>query len=367
MWLIDAFSLYLYGLKSLGAALLRRQQIDVVGLYGVLVLLPAKLPSTLKGKGVTKRQRLMKNVQGAADDNPSALWLRLVRAYQSLLTALRKYPAGKVSRLLPFCLLMSGCAMARNTMPTTAFFYGSPVPVAALSQFDRVVVEAENVKDLDGLRASGSDVFAYVSVGEAESWRTSSRALPKDLFLGTNIAWNSRIADLTQPGWRDYLIEQRMAQLWGSGYRSFFLDTLDSYQLVAKNPDEQLAQSKALVELIRAMHQRFPGVKLLFNRGFAVLPEAGPLAAGLVAESLFQSWNPMTQQYMPVADNDRNWLLTRLNDAHLRYGLPITVIDYVSPDKPELAQETARQITALGFTPWVSTPGLDMIGVGVEK
>ncbi|ABM36961.1 putative signal peptide protein [Polaromonas naphthalenivorans CJ2] len=251
--------------------------------------------------------------------------------------------------------------------PSTAFFYGTPVPVLALSKFQRIVVEAENIKNPDGLRVAGADVFAYLSVGEAEGWRASSRALPKHLFMGANMAWQSRIADLTQPGWRDFLIEVRMARLWADGYRGFFLDTLDSYEIVAKSPDARKAQAKALVEIIRAMHQRFPGVKLLFNRGFAVLPEAGPLAVGLVAESLFQSWNPTTKEYESVSEQDRNWLLARLNHAHLRYGLPITVIDYVPPDKPDLAQETARQITALGFASWVATPGLDMISIGVKK
>ena len=278
--------------------------------------------------------------------------------------ALRNGLSFRLLALLPSCLLAYGCAM--KPPPSTAFFYGSPIPVLALSKFERVVVEAENVKDLAGLRVEGADVFAYVSVGEAEGWRATSSALPEELFMGHNVAWHSRIADLTQPGWRDYLIEQRMARLWGEGYRAFFLDTLDSYQIALKDPEAQDAQAKALVEIIRAMHRRFPGVQLLLNRGFAVLPEAGPLAAGLVAESLFQRWNPMAQAYERVSDEDHDWLLARLKQASSR-RLPITVIDYVPADQPELARETARKIAALGFAAWVSTPGLDMISAGAVQ
>lgn len=270
----------------------------------------------------------------------------------------------KVATLLPFSLAEYG-ARARYSPPSTAFFYGSPIPVVALSKFQRVVVEAESIDDLGDLRIAGSDVFAYVSVGEAEGWRATSRSLPEELFLGRNTAWLSRVADLTQPNWRSYLIEHRIAVLWELGYTGLFLDTLDSYQLVVKSPAEQRAQSKALVEIIRAIHRRFPGVKLLLNRGFEVLPKIWPLVVGLVAESLFQSWNPTTQKYVGVGDSERRWLLTHLNRAHRRYDLPITVIDYVSPDKPELAQETARRIMALGFASWVATPGLDMLAVGV--
>lgn len=287
--------------------------------------------------------------------------------YWGLLNRLRELMSWQMLALLPSCLFFYGCSMNPPAPPSTAFFYGAPLPVLALSEFDRVVVEAENVKDLDGLRAAGAEVFAYVSVGEAEAWRGSSRELPQTLFMGANPAWQSRVADLTLPGWRDYLIEQRMAQLWATGYRGFFLDTLDSYQIVAKDLEAQGAQSKALVEIIRAMHQRFPGVQLLFNRGFEVLPEVRALAVGLVAESLFQRWNPVAQVYESVSEKDRVWLLAKLNHARLRYGLPITVIDYVPPEKPELAWATARQIAALGFGPWVATPGLDMIFHGAKK
>lgn len=318
-----------------------------------------------------QRVKALKKAQLAARGGPIHLFFNLADSYRGLLHFLRKLMSCKVGALWSSCLLMHGCAMAPSLPslppPSTAFFYGSPVPVLALSKFQRIVVEAENIKNPDGLRIAGADVFAYLSVGEAEGWRASSRALPKHLFLGANMAWQSRIADLTQPGWRDYLIEERMARLWEDGYRGFFLDTLDSYQIVAKSQEAQQAQSKALVEIIRAMHQRFPGVKLLLNRGFAVLPEAGPLAVGLVAESLFQSWNPTTQVYESVSEKDRNWLLARLNHAHLRYGLPITVIDYVPQDKPDLARETAQQITALGFSSWVATPGLDIIAIGAKK
>jgi hypothetical protein len=283
-----------------------------------------------------------------------------------LFSAWREFTFCRLYALLPSCALVFGCAMGRAAAPGTAFFYGTPVPVSALSHYERVVVEAENLQDLAALRKAGADVFAYVSVGEAEGWRASSRALPPALFLGANDAWKSRIADLAHPGWQRYLLEDRMAALWAAGYRGFFLDTLDSYLLAARSPAEQQAQRSALVALIRAMHQRFPGVRLMFNRGFEVLPEVGSLAVGLAAESLFQRWNPVTQKYETVSENDRRWLLARLDEARLRYGLPVTVIDYVPADQPELARATARRIVALGFTAWVANPGLDVLSIGVE-
>lgn len=245
--------------------------------------------------------------------------------------------------------------------PRTAFFYGAPVPVEALSRFDRIVIEADNVHDLRGLCSAGAAVFAYVSVGEAEGWRPSARDLPEHYFLGTHAAWGSRIADLTHPGWRRYLLEVRMAGLWDTGYRGFFLDTLDSFRRVVSAPSGQRMQSLALVSLIREIHRRFPGVQLLLNRGFDIVPEVAPLVSGVAAESLFQGWNPERQAYVEVAPDDRQWLLARLTEVTRQHGLPVAVIDYVPADRPALARETERRIEALGFSPWVASPSLDTL------
>lgn len=245
--------------------------------------------------------------------------------------------------------------------PSTAFFYGAPVPVEQLSKYKRVVVEADNLGSPARLAASGAVVFAYVSVGEAEGWRASTRALDDSLFDGANNAWGSRVADLTNPAWSRFLLDTRMAGLWKQGYRAFFLDTLDSYQLTAKDPAARLRQQRALASLIGAIHQRFPGVELLLNRGFEILPDVSTLVVGVVAESLFQSWDPHAGAYTAVDEPSRNWLLARLREVQQRFALPVTVIDYVAGKDSKLARATARRITDAGFTAWVATPQLDTI------
>jgi polysaccharide biosynthesis protein PelA len=108
-------------------------------------------------------------------------------------------------------------------------------------------------------------------------------------------------------------------------------------------------------------------VQLLLNRGFEILPEVAHLAVGIVAESLFQGWDAGAGTYVRVNEEGRNWLLEQLRTANMHYRLPVTVIDYVAPDQPALAQDTAKRIRNLGFGAWVATPQLNTLSPEQEK
>jgi uncharacterized protein (TIGR01370 family) len=250
---------------------------------------------------------------------------------------------------------------------STAFFYGRPAPLDLLSHFSQVVVEPENIDNLDYLRATGTKVFAYVSIGEVHSTRTWYSEIPQSWFIGSNNEWGSSIIDLTQPGWHDYVLNKYLARLWEQGYRGFFLDGLETYQRLAVEPGDRLNQERALADLIKGIHERFPGVELILNRGFEIVPQVGQYAVALAAESLFQRWDPLDQQYGEVAEPDRQWLLNKLRQVRDQYELEIIIIDYVAPKQKELARATARKISGLGFTPWVANPALDILGVGAVE
>jgi hypothetical protein len=279
---------------------------------------------------------------------------------------IRHHRAGRISLTAAFvCLVIAaGASEARAEAPSIAFFYGRPVP-PELSAFDQVVLESENVDsaDLSRLARGGARPFAYVSVSEVDRTRSWYKDVDRHWFIGGSRGWNSDIVDPANPAWREFLLG-RMAALWGQGWRGFFLDTLDGYEAVIAGDKERAERVRALVELLRAMHRRFPGVKVIINRGFEVLPEAHDLVAGVVAESLFVGWEPEKKRYRPVPPSDREWLLPRLQEARDRYHLPVTVIEYLPTEDRAGMREAARRVAALRFVPWVSNFKLDMLGVG---
>lgn len=250
------------------------------------------------------------------------------------------------------------------SQPTVAFYYGAELPVDELRAFDIVVVEPDHGFDPTTYRTSTSELFAYVSLGEVEPKRRYGKDMPPTWFNGTNRAWGARVVDQTRPEWPAFVVDRIVAPLWERGYRGLFLDTLDSYQIAATKPEERHRQEQGLIAVIRAIKKTYPDLRLIFNRGFEILPDVHHEAFAVAVESLYQEWDQAKSQYGEVPAAEREWILDQLHTVTARFHLPVIVIDYVPPAQRELARQTARRIKDLGYIPWVSVPALDYLGIG---
>ncbi len=258
---------------------------------------------------------------------------------------------------------------AQSLVPTppgtaVAFFYDANPPWAELQAFDLVVVDPGHVPNPKLPILPHTRLAAYVALGEVQPSRAYAAKIPTSWIKGENKDWGSRLINQAQPDWPQFFTEQVIAPLWESGYRTFFLDTLDSYHLFSPTPQARAAQEAGMVKVITTLKQRFPQARLIFNRGFEILPQVHPLVESVVAESLFQGYNAGESRYREVPEDDRRWLMGQLQKVKDDYRLPVVVIDYVPVAQRPLARDTAKRIQALGYVPWVATPDLGTLGVG---
>ena len=272
-------------------------------------------------------------------------------------------PVSRLSLLLSIALLLFACGAAAAG-PSIALYYGKQPPLDELAAFDIAVVEPAHVPDPAAHASARAGLYAYVSVGEVHPTRAYASAIPQAWKIGENSTWGSILIDQAQAEWPRFFRERVIKPLWDAGYRGFFLDTLDSYQLAAKTDAERARQEAGLTALIQELKRAYPEARLIFNRGFEILPQTHQLAYAVAAESLFRGWDHAKKTYREVPEVDRRWLLAQLERARDDYRLPVLAIDYVAPGERALARATADKIAALGFIPWVSNPELDMLGIG---
>lgn len=268
-------------------------------------------------------------------------------------------------RILFFLILWSGVAVASTDSFTVAFYYADRPPAAELQAFDIAVIDPEAGLSPPDYRSDHSELFAYVSVGEAEPFRSYFAEMAPSWFLAENPAWKTKILDVADPAFQAFFFKRIIDPLWAAGFRGFFLDTLDSYQLLGDDKGQKTMQS-GLVTLIRGIKERYPDARLILNRGFEILDEVEDVTFAVAAESLFRRFDPLTGIYGEVAETDRVWLLQRLHEVR-RAGLPVIAIDYVPPGQRDLACATAAKIQELGFIPWVTDKDLGSLGVGAVE
>lgn len=245
-----------------------------------------------------------------------------------------------------------------------AFFYDANPPWAELQAFDLVVVDPGHVPNPKLPVLPHTRLAAYVALGEVQPSRDYAAKIPQSWLKGENKDWGSRLINQAQPEWPQFFTEQVIAPLWEKGYRTFFLDTLDSYHRFSPTPEARAVQEAGMVKVITMLKQRFPQAKLIFNRGFEILPQVHPMVESVVAESLFQGYNAGESRYREVPEDDRRWLMGQLQKVKDVYHLPVIVIDYVPTSQRQLARDTAKRIQTLGYVPWVTTPDLGTLGVG---
>ncbi|ANE43663.1 hypothetical protein SU48_07660 [Deinococcus puniceus] len=191
--------------------------------------------------------------------------------------------------------------------------------VSTLGGFDVVVLHPTLYApaDLQALRAGGTRVLGYLSVGEDHAFGDVA-CVPGSApyHCGVNAEWGSVVVDAGHPAWREVVLmraEQVLEHTDG-----LLLDTLDS------------ADPAATLELVRALRAAAPQATLMANRGFGLLPGLTPLVQSVLFEAFSTTHSPR------LAAHDREGLAYTAHWlAVLRAaGLPVFALDYAA--KPKL-------------------------------
>ncbi len=254
-------------------------------------------------------------------------------------------------------------AVAALSVRATTFCinYSASPDTAALRDFDFSILSPDALVDATELKRLGHRSHAYLSIVEVAKdapYRVEivARRIP---LLGKNEVWLGDLADVSQPAWTDFVVNTLAARAAQKGFGGFFLDTADSVEPLEKQfPQRGTAFRDGLVTLIKALKAKFPQHPIILNRGFPLLKQLTGSVDGVLAESLFRKYDFKDKRYVAVDPAGTQWLLNSLRTIS-NAGLPVYVVDYVDAGDAALAEEVARRISGVGFSPFISTVELD--------
>lgn len=243
--------------------------------------------------------------------------------------------------------------------------YGAATDLLLARRYGLLVLEPDHPRPIAPLRGPGAVLLGYVSLGEVEKRRPYFAALDKAGALGAaNPDWpDARRADLRHPAWTAMVLDRIIPQILAFGYDGIFIDTLDNAEAMERqDPIAAKDMVAGGARLIAAIRARFPAIRIMVNRGYALLDRVAPVIDYVLGESMASRWNFATKRYDMLSDSDWRWQADRLRAAKaINPALVVTTLDYWDmADTAQVAALYARE-RAAGFAPYVATLALDRL------
>lgn len=259
-------------------------------------------------------------------------------------------------------LIIKSASYASLHSKSAIVYYGKDIPYTMLGIHDYIILEPDNVNvHTTGFKTFQENIYAYVSINEILKTRTYAKNINESWKISKNSVWGSDILDITNIQYQDFLLNQIIGKLHTKGFKNFFFDTLDSYQLLSLSNDNKEQFRKSLIHFIKRFKQKFPQAKLITNRGFELIDEIHSFVDAVLFESYYYGMNSSAMTYIQVSQEDRDWLDIQLNKIE-KYKIPIIALDYIPYTEKNKRDENIIALKKRGFIPYISNIELNEIG-----
>lgn len=243
-------------------------------------------------------------------------------------------------------------------------YYGSG-NLAALGKFKLVDIDVEDgagnytAADVATLKAGGSTVISYLNIGAAETFR-SYWPQASAFKLGSYQGWPGEYwMDVSNPGWRDLIVNTVAPQLVAKGVDGFYLDNIDVVDTYPSRADIR----QGVVELVRSLRAKYPD-KIIIGQTWGLTPLSDRGADG---KQFYQYLNGISKeevnstyqggyQKIPVAESDA--MLTELASWKAK-GLEVFTLDYAITES--LASYDYNRSLNYGLRPYAANKDLDKV------
>ncbi len=267
---------------------------------------------------------------------------------------------------LAYVVALTGFAPQAESNPERwVVYYGDKEPAERFRDYGLIVLDRDFHPSLEPLRREGRTILGYVSLGEAETFRSDySRLIDAGLVIKHNPLWKDHsIIDLRRPEWTEHLISTVIPQVIAKGFDGIMLDTVDSpLELEAEDPNQFSGMADAAIRILRTLRARFPQLTIMLNRGFEILPAVSDDIDLVLAENLYTDWQPGEAKPMLVPQSEYLQALNTIKGAIQRAPhLKVYTVDYWPETDHEGRKKIYRAMRDQGFVPYVASIDLQSV------
>jgi polysaccharide biosynthesis protein PelA len=264
--------------------------------------------------------------------------------------------------VLGLAVLFIGTWLMRSQTPLRwAVYYGEALPYSAFNAYDLVVFDADKHPSFAGQRRRGQVLLGYLSLAEVEKTRTYyDRVQELGVLRKASATWpNARLIDIREPVWRDFVVQVLVPHVLEQGFDGVMIDTVDSaLHLEEENPVAYAGMQDAAVQLVQDIRAAYPDMRIMLNRGFAILPQVAGSLDYVLAESIRVRYDMAGNHAELFPDAVYNALVQQLKQAQdVNPRLKVMTLDYwkISPQENDVIRDIYAQQRSHGFAPYVTT------------
>ncbi len=246
-------------------------------------------------------------------------------------------------------------------------YYGDDISYPSVGIHDFIIIDPDHTNPYtSGFKTYKEHIYAYVSINEMQKSRSFAKDIDPNWVIGDNPAWGSMLLNITDKAYQDFLLEQVIGKLYKKGFKNFFFDTLDSYQLAKVTKEEKTYLRNGVIQFIQRFKQKFPKAKLITNRGFEMIDYIAPYLEAMLFESYYYGFNATSDKYKEVSDADRVWLDAQLEKVKAKH-IPIIALDYLPSHTHQERKNAVKALEEKGFIPYIAEKSLMRYGISSKN
>lgn len=248
-----------------------------------------------------------------------------------------------------------------------AVYYGSAPfdPALDIAHMNLLVMDNDGHPDLAMIPNPKTVKLAYVSTGEIADYRNNFKDFKAaGVLLG--LKKGQQHVYVIDPRKTEYypLLKKQIEQAKAQGFNGVMLDTLDTIIALGRSdeigdvfdgkPAVLPGMNDAAIKLVKQIRTDYPGMKIMVNRGFDIIPALAGTIDMVVAESTISDGKTLYTSDMLAAYN-----AVRLTLRQSR--LPVYALDYWDINDTAGVKKLYAAQRDYGFCPYVSDPSLQKI------
>lgn len=243
--------------------------------------------------------------------------------------------------------------------------YGENLPVEVYKDYSLVVLEPDQRPPINLLLEQGKTVLGYISLGEVSKDRSYFKSVKDEgILFEKNPNWpDAFYVDMRKKEWTNRVINDLIPAILFQHFSGIFIDTIDNAETMEKqDPVKYRKMQEAAIKLIKTIRLHFPEMKIMLNRGFAILPYVAKDINSVLAESILALHNFKTGENTFIKPEYYEELVKELKDAQkLNPDLEIYTLDYWDIKDTQNVKKIYETQRAQGFIPYVATLQLNEI------